>query len=152
MIIHMYMYMYMNVCRDFPIRYEGPHVVSQKQVWVGVVSKGCDGVALNSSYINRLACELIWACGIYIVLEPNVTLVCMYVFDDSIFYRFSLAYQSSLGNTIGMCSIIVSSSEVRDYCVHCCIMQWTLLGPCLMVCWCSFPPIHWCIPAGTAGM
>lgn len=47
-----------NVCSDFPVRYEGPHVISQKQVWVGVVSKGCDGVALNSSYINRLAREL----------------------------------------------------------------------------------------------
>ena len=38
---------------DFPVRYEGPHVISEKQVWVGVVTKGCDGVALNSSYVNR---------------------------------------------------------------------------------------------------
>ena len=38
---------------DFPIRYEGPHVISGKQVWVGVVSKGSDGTALNSSYANR---------------------------------------------------------------------------------------------------
>ena len=37
----------------FPVSYEGPHVISEKQVWVGVVSKGCDGVALNSSYANR---------------------------------------------------------------------------------------------------
>lgn len=41
------------VYRDFPIQYEGPHVISKEQVWVGVVSKGCDNVALNSSYANR---------------------------------------------------------------------------------------------------
>ena len=41
------------VCSDFPICYEGPHVISQQQVWVGVVTKGCDGVPLNSSYANR---------------------------------------------------------------------------------------------------
>jgi len=35
------------------VKYEGPHVISKKQMWVGVVSKGCDGVALNSSYANR---------------------------------------------------------------------------------------------------
>jgi hypothetical protein len=38
---------------DFPVQYEGPHVVSKEQVWVGVVSRGCDGVSLNSSYENR---------------------------------------------------------------------------------------------------
>ena len=29
-------------------------MISNKQVWVGVVSKGSDGTALNSSYANRL--------------------------------------------------------------------------------------------------
>ena len=38
---------------DFPVQYEGPHVISKEQVWVGVVSRGCDGVSLNSSYENR---------------------------------------------------------------------------------------------------
>jgi regulator of telomere elongation helicase 1 len=38
---------------DFPVRYEGPHVISKQQVWVGVVSRGCDGAALNSSYEKR---------------------------------------------------------------------------------------------------
>lgn len=46
-------HMLMLYYSDFPVRYEGPHVISEKQVWVGVVSKGCDGVALNSSYVNR---------------------------------------------------------------------------------------------------
>ena len=40
-------------CSDFPIEYEGPHVISKDQIWVGVVTKGCDGVPLNSSYANR---------------------------------------------------------------------------------------------------
>ena len=28
-------------------------MISERQVWVGVVSKGCDNVVLNSSYANR---------------------------------------------------------------------------------------------------
>ena len=60
---------------DFPIRYEGPHVISEKQVWVGVVTKGCDGVNLNSSYANRLTvkpCHTLnneLLCGIFLKLK-----------------------------------------------------------------------------------
>lgn len=43
-----------DICyRDFPIRFEGPHVITNEQIWVGVVSKGSDGITLNSSYANR---------------------------------------------------------------------------------------------------
>ena len=50
---HALMFTPSSACSDFPISYEGPHVISQEQVWVGVVTKGCDGVPLNSSYANR---------------------------------------------------------------------------------------------------
>lgn len=39
--------------RAFPVRLENPHVISSDQVWVGVVSTGPSGCALNSSYQNR---------------------------------------------------------------------------------------------------
>ena len=32
-------------------------MISEEQVWVGVVGRGCDGVALNSSYNNRYSCK-----------------------------------------------------------------------------------------------
>lgn len=38
---------------DFPVRLENPHVIDKSQVWVGVVSKGPQGAALNSSYKTR---------------------------------------------------------------------------------------------------
>lgn len=38
---------------DFPVRLENPHVIDSSQVWVGVVSKGPQGTALNSSYRTR---------------------------------------------------------------------------------------------------
>ena len=38
---------------DFPVRLENPHVIDSSQVWVGVVSKGPQGTALNSSYKTR---------------------------------------------------------------------------------------------------
>ena len=39
-------------------------MISNKQVWVGVVSKGSDGTALNSSYANRL-CNCYFRVGSY---------------------------------------------------------------------------------------
>ncbi|XP_078428073.1 RAD3-like DNA-binding helicase protein isoform X2 [Wolffia australiana] len=38
---------------EFPVRLENPHVVSQNQVWVGVISRGPSGFSFNSSYRNR---------------------------------------------------------------------------------------------------
>ena len=40
-------------CRNFPISLQGSHVIDADQVWLGVVSRGCDNVKLNSSYGNR---------------------------------------------------------------------------------------------------
>lgn len=37
----------------FRVRLENPHVIDKSQVWVGVVSKGPQGHALNSSYRTR---------------------------------------------------------------------------------------------------
>jgi regulator of telomere elongation helicase 1 len=46
----------------FPIRLENPHVISAKQVWVGVLKKGPAAVTLNSSFkfrddVNYLVCR-----------------------------------------------------------------------------------------------
>lgn len=38
---------------SFPIQLENPHIVEDFQVFVGVVTCGPDGTALNSSYQNR---------------------------------------------------------------------------------------------------
>lgn len=38
---------------EFPVRLENPHVIDKSQVWVGVVTKGPQGTALNSSYKTR---------------------------------------------------------------------------------------------------
>lgn len=37
----------------FPVRLENPHIISDKQVFVSIVSKGSDGTPLNCSYENR---------------------------------------------------------------------------------------------------
>ena len=50
-------YLYFYNCREFPITLQGSHVISSKQVWVGVVSKGSDDARLNSSYQNRYATQ-----------------------------------------------------------------------------------------------
>ncbi|XP_064395441.1 regulator of telomere elongation helicase 1-like isoform X2 [Halichondria panicea] len=64
---------------DFPIRYEGPHVITKKQMWVGVVSKGSDGTSLNSSYANRFSASYQNSLGNTIVnfarIIPNGLLV-----------------------------------------------------------------------------
>ena len=49
------LFLLLQLCSDFPVQFEGPHVISDRQVWVGVVTKGCDGTPLNSSYRNRQA-------------------------------------------------------------------------------------------------
>lgn len=38
---------------EFPVRLENPHVISQDQIWVGVVPVGPSGHPLNSSYRTR---------------------------------------------------------------------------------------------------
>ncbi|OEL36389.1 Regulator of telomere elongation helicase 1 [Dichanthelium oligosanthes] len=40
----------MELNLEFPVRLENPHVISQDQIWVGVVPVGPSGHALNSSY------------------------------------------------------------------------------------------------------
>jgi len=41
-------------------------VITKRQVWVGVVCKGCDNVALNSSYANRYVIKLhVFRCALY---------------------------------------------------------------------------------------
>lgn len=42
-----------NICREFPIRLENPHVISENQVWAGVVPAGPSGYPFNSSYRSR---------------------------------------------------------------------------------------------------
>lgn len=41
----------------FPVRLENPHVIDPSQVWIGVVPRGPQGHALNSSYQTRNAPE-----------------------------------------------------------------------------------------------
>ncbi len=112
--------------RDFPVRYEGPHVITKKQMWVGVVSKGSDGTSLNSSYANR------WANRI-----PGPISHAFFV------NRFSASYQNSLGNTIGLfnyknCILRFTPPP----------LQWILLVLSRMVSWCSSRPI----PSWTAAL
>ncbi|WOG99221.1 hypothetical protein DCAR_0518569 [Daucus carota subsp. sativus] len=38
---------------DFPIRLENPHVISESQIWAGVVPVGPSGYSFNSSYRSR---------------------------------------------------------------------------------------------------
>ncbi|XP_029836155.3 regulator of telomere elongation helicase 1 homolog [Ixodes scapularis] len=37
----------------FPVQLENPHVISDKQIYVSVLSNGCDGQLLNCTYENR---------------------------------------------------------------------------------------------------
>jgi regulator of telomere elongation helicase 1 len=39
--------------RPFNVRLENPHVIGPDQIWVGVISTGPSGRALNSSYRMR---------------------------------------------------------------------------------------------------
>ncbi|KAE8791392.1 regulator of telomere elongation helicase 1 [Hordeum vulgare] len=43
----------MELNLEFPVRLENPHVISQDQIWVGVVPVGPSGHPLNSSYRTR---------------------------------------------------------------------------------------------------
>lgn len=38
---------------DIEVQLENPHIVTQKQICVGVLSTGCDGFTLNSSFNTR---------------------------------------------------------------------------------------------------
>ncbi|CAG8520049.1 2929_t:CDS:10 [Ambispora leptoticha] len=38
---------------DFKVQFEGPHVISSDQAFVGIIKKGPTGIALNSSYNSR---------------------------------------------------------------------------------------------------
>lgn len=44
-------------CRDFPVRLENPHVISDNQIWAGVVPMGPSGYTFNSSYRTRDSIE-----------------------------------------------------------------------------------------------
>lgn len=37
----------------FPVTLQNPHVIGPNQIWAGIITKGPDGVELNSSYQNR---------------------------------------------------------------------------------------------------
>ena len=41
----------------FPVTLQNPHVISSNQIWAGVITKGPDGVELNSSYHKRSTSE-----------------------------------------------------------------------------------------------
>ncbi|XP_066274756.1 regulator of telomere elongation helicase 1-like [Branchiostoma lanceolatum] len=82
---------------DFPVHLENPHVIERHQVWLGMVTKGPDGVRLNSSYENRNSTDYINSLGNAIVnfarIVPNGLLVffpsypvmnkCLEVWQDS---------------------------------------------------------------------
>lgn len=44
-------------CREFPVRLENPHVISENQIWAGVVPVGPSGYTFNSSYRSRDSLE-----------------------------------------------------------------------------------------------
>lgn len=44
-------------CRDFPVRLENPHVISDNQIWAGAVPVGPSGYTFNSSYRTRDSIE-----------------------------------------------------------------------------------------------
>lgn len=46
-----------SYCREFPIRLENPHVISDNQIWAGVAPVGPSGYPFNSSYRNRNSIE-----------------------------------------------------------------------------------------------
>lgn len=43
--------------REFPIRLENPHVISENQIWAGIVPVGPSGYSFNSSYRTRDSIE-----------------------------------------------------------------------------------------------
>ncbi|EDV23136.1 uncharacterized protein TRIADDRAFT_27892 [Trichoplax adhaerens] len=52
---------------SFPVQLQNPHVIDKKQIWIGTVSKGPCGTALNSSYRNRSSAEYLSSLGNTIV-------------------------------------------------------------------------------------
>ncbi|KAJ8305702.1 hypothetical protein KUTeg_016247 [Tegillarca granosa] len=63
----------------FPIRLENPHVIEKHQVWIGTLSKGPDGVVLNSNYETRFNASYQSSLGNAIVnfarIVPNGLLI-----------------------------------------------------------------------------
>ncbi|XP_076361576.1 regulator of telomere elongation helicase 1 isoform X2 [Tachypleus tridentatus] len=49
--------------QPFPIQLENPHIISDDQVYIGVVSQGPDGTPLNSSFKNRSDKKYIQSLG-----------------------------------------------------------------------------------------
>ncbi|XP_027167698.1 regulator of telomere elongation helicase 1 homolog isoform X1 [Coffea eugenioides] len=64
---------------EFPIRLENPHVITENQIWAGVVPAGPSGYAFNSSYRSRDSLEYKQELGNAIVnfarIVPNGLLV-----------------------------------------------------------------------------
>lgn len=52
-----YLFSFLAACRDFPVRLENPHVISDNQIWAGVVPVGPSGYTFNSSYRIRDSIE-----------------------------------------------------------------------------------------------
>ncbi|KAK9281409.1 hypothetical protein L1049_004310 [Liquidambar formosana] len=76
---------------EFPVRLENPHVISQNQMWAGVVPSGPSGCSFNSSYRNRDSLEYKQELGNAIVnfarIVPNGLLVFFpsyYILDQCI--------------------------------------------------------------------
>ncbi|XP_064023724.1 regulator of telomere elongation helicase 1 isoform X2 [Pogoniulus pusillus] len=47
----------------FPVSLENPHVISQQQLWVGIITKGPDGVELTSNYERRFSEDYLSSLG-----------------------------------------------------------------------------------------
>ena len=154
---------------DFPVQYEGPHVISKEQMWVGVVSRGCDGVSLNSSYENRYPYHL-WlphaTCLNDIWKAPNLPGSVLIGFETSEFccglylcglfmwalcyhFRSTASYQSSLGNTIGQLNITCHTMVLMILFV--CLLTGYIVNFArivpqgLLVFFPSYPVMHSCI-------
>ncbi|XP_074378910.1 regulator of telomere elongation helicase 1 homolog isoform X2 [Apium graveolens] len=92
---------------DFPIRLENPHVISDSQIWAGVVPAGPSGFSFNSSYRNRDSPEYKLELGNAIVnfarIVPDGLLIFFpsyYLLDKLIAYWKNTNNPNSTNSTI----------------------------------------------------
>ncbi|PHU24343.1 hypothetical protein BC332_09450 [Capsicum chinense] len=100
---------------DFPVRLENPHVISDNQIWAGVVPVGPSGYTFNSSYRTRGSIEYKQELGNAIVNFTRVVPDGLLVFFPS---YYILEQCISCWKTLGHSNSMDSSTIWERICKH----------------------------------
>lgn len=100
---------------DFPVRLENPHVISDNQIWAGVVAVGPSGYTFNSSYRTRDSIEYKQELGNAIVNFARVVPDGLLVFFPS---YYILEKCIGCWKTLGHSNSMDSSTIWERICKH----------------------------------